>query len=61
MSMHGFPSWLGWLIEYWPVALAAVVILVVWIIGAVVMLIKGWTFKIAAVWPLFLMLYRGPQ
>ena len=59
--MLGFPSWLGWLIEYWTVALAVIVVSVVWAVGAVVFLVKGWTFKIAAVWPMFLLLYRGPQ
>jgi len=59
--MHGFPEWLGWLIEYWPVALAMIVFSAVWVVGAVVFLIKGWTFKIAAIWPLFLLFYNGPQ
>lgn len=58
--MHGFPDWFGLLIAYGPVALMLIAVAVVWLVGAVVFLIKGWTFKIAAIWPLFLIAYRGP-
>lgn len=50
--MHGIPGWFGWLIEYWPLALFLAAILAVYLVGVVVCVIKGWTFKIAAVWPL---------
>ena len=59
--MHGFPVWLGWLIEYWAMALFFAFVFVIYLLGFVVFLIRGWTFKVAVSWPLFLMFWSGPQ
>lgn len=27
-NMHGFPNWLGWLVDFWPVTLGVIVVIV---------------------------------
>ena len=60
--MHGIPKWFEWLMEYGLSTIGLLLLSVfLWLIVAVVLMIKGWTFKIAVIWPVFFMIYRGPQ
>lgn len=40
--MHGFPSWLVWLVEYWPVTLTVILVAIVGLIITVGFLAKNY-------------------
>lgn len=58
--MHGIPEWVFWLLWlserwYWTAPLTA------YVIGVLVMSFVWRSVRIGLLWPVFIVIYRGPQ